>query len=211
MEAPMVTVICVCYNQGPFVSEAIHSVLNQTHRPVQLVVVDDGSCDNSVEIINECVRQHPAIQFVPLPVNTGYCKAFNHALRYAKGDYIIDFAADDILLPDRISKGVAALADAGDGCGVHFTDAYWIAEDGSILYKHSQRFPDERIPQGDIYRDLVECFFICSPAMMFRRKVIDVLGGYDESLSYEDFDFWIRSSRAFFYCYSPEVFVKSAW
>ena len=208
MDTPIVTVVCVCCNQGRFVREAIFSVLNQTHRPVQLVIVDDGSDDSSVATIQECVQQHPEIEFLQLPTNHGYCKAFNQALARAKGDFIIDLAADDILLPDRIRKGVSALRRAGDRHGVHFTDAYWIAEDGSTLYRHSQRFPHESIPEGDVYKHLIERFFICSPTMMFRREVIDSLGGYDESLAYEDFDFWIRSSRSFFYCYDPEVLVK---
>ena len=62
--------------------------------------------------------------------------------------------------------------------------------------------------QGNIYQNLIERYFICSPTMMFRRAVIENLGGYDESLTYEDFDFWIRSSRMFKYHYEPSVLVK---
>ena len=204
----MVTVICVCFNQAPFVAEAILSVMRQTYQPVQLVVVDDGSNDDSVEAINECIDRYPQIIFLRLTENNGYCRAFNQALKHATGEYIIDFAADDVLLPDRIKEGITALTQAGERYGVHFSDADWISEDGSLVYRHSRRFPHHSIPQGDVYKDLVERFFICSPTMMFRRKVIDSLGGYDESLEYEDFDFWIRSSRSFMYCYTPEVLVK---
>jgi GT2 family glycosyltransferase len=138
----------------------------------------------------------------------GNCKAFNKGLFLAKGEYIIDLAADDVLLPDRIAKGVRALKQAGPSYGVNFSDAEWIDESGAHLYKHSERFPHTTIPQGNIYKDLIERFFICSPTVMFTREVIDYLGGYDETLSYEDFDFWIRSARRFLYCYVPEVLVK---
>jgi hypothetical protein len=111
-------------------------------------------------------------------------------------------------MPDRVRNGIEELTRAGDVFGVNFTDAEWIAENGSLLYIHSERFPHASIPQGNIYGDLIARFFICSPTMMFRRKVIDTLHGYDENLSYEDFDFWIRSSRTFQYCYTPEVLVK---
>jgi glycosyltransferase involved in cell wall biosynthesis len=208
MSLPRVTVICLCYNQARFVREAILSVLSQTYSEIQLLVVDDASTDNSVSVIKECVASYPQINFIPLSKNSGNCKAFNLALLEAEGEFVIDFAADDVLLPDRISRGVAALTSAGDLYGVNFTDAEWIAEDGRGLYRHSVRFPHKIIPEGDVYKDLVERFFICSPTMMFRRKVIESLGGYDESLSYEDFDFWIRSSRNFYYCYTPEVLVK---
>jgi len=208
MFLPRVTVICLCYNQERFVAEAIFSVLAQTYPNIQLIVTDDASTDNSVAIIKDCLSSNHQIEFIPLSKNSGNCKAFNEALRLAEGEFIIDLAADDILLPERVSQGVTALRRTGETFDVNFTDADWIAEDGKHLYRHSDRFPHETIPEGNIYRDLIERFFICSPTMMFSRNVIEALGGYDESLAYEDFDFWIRSSRTFNYCYTPEVLVK---
>jgi glycosyltransferase involved in cell wall biosynthesis len=190
------------------VQEAIDSVLRQTWPDVQLIVVDDASKDDSASVIQRCVEDVPTITFLRQDANTGNCRAFNHGLAYAQGDYIIDLAADDVLLPDRIQKGVEALTSAGDACGVNFTDAEWIAEDGRRLYTHSDRFPHASIPQGDVYRELIRRYFICSPTMMLRRSVIEALHGYDEALAYEDFDFWIRSSRTFRYCYTPDVLVK---
>lgn len=208
MSLPGVTVICLCHNQGRFVREAILSVMDQTWKNTELLVVDDASTDDSVEVIREMVTRYPAIRFIPLSRNVGNCKAFNHALKQATGEFVIDLAADDILLRDRVSKGVEALAKAGNGCGINFTDADWISEHGEHLYRHSDRFPHATIPQGNIYKELIARFFICSPTMMSRRWVLEALGGYDEDLAYEDFDFWIRSSRNFDYCYTPEVLVK---
>lgn len=208
MSLPAVTVICLCHNQGRFVREAILSVLGQTWQNTELLVVDDASTDDSVEVIREIVTRYPAISFIPLSRNVGNCKAFNHALKHATGAFVIDLAADDVLLRDRVSKGVEALVKAGDSCGINFTDADWVSEYGEHLYRHSDRFPHATIPQGNIYKELIARFFICSPTMMFRRSVLEALGGYDEDLAYEDFDFWIRSSRHFNYCYTPEVLVK---
>ena len=208
MSGPVVTVICICYNQARFVKEAIDSVLAQTYPNVQLVIVDDASTDNSVEVVRKCLRDFPAIKFLPLPINSGNCKAFNSGLAHAEGKYVIDLAADDVLLPERVTEGVAALEEAGDSYGVSFSDACWMAADGKPLFKHSDKFPHDTIPQGDVYKYLISRFFICSPTMMFKASVIRSLGGYDESLRYEDFDFWIRSSRNFFYCYTPRVLVK---
>jgi glycosyltransferase involved in cell wall biosynthesis len=208
MSSPLVSVICLCYNQERFVREAIESVIGQTYSNVELIVVDDASTDNSVGVIREIVSQHPKVQFLALKENVGNCKAFNRGLALAKGYYMIDLAADDILFADRINKGVIALRDAGPTYGVTFSDAEWISESGDHLSFHSDRFPHATVPQGDIYKDLVERFFICSPTVMFSRPVIESLGGYDEMLTYEDFDFWIRSSRNFLYTYTPEVLVK---
>jgi glycosyltransferase involved in cell wall biosynthesis len=190
------------------VEEAIDSVMNQTYQKIDLIVVDDASTDDSATVIKHLLKDHPEVAFISLPANLGNCRAFNHALPFARGEYIIDLAADDILLPERIAKGVAALEDAGDLFGINFTDAEWIAENGSYRYSHSDRFPHHTIPTGDVYKPLIERFFICSPTMMFSRKVIDFLDGYDETLAYEDFDFWIRSARIFKYCYTPEVLAR---
>ena len=208
MSLPCVTVVCLCYNQARFVKEAIRSVLTQTYENIELIIVDDASTDNSVEEIRDALKDHPEIKLIQLPTNKGNCRAFNHALSFATGEYIIDLAADDILLKERIAKGIFALNEAGDPFGINFTDADWVDEQGMHVYRHSDRFPHRSIPTGDVYKPLIERFFICSPSMMFSRKVIDVLGGYDELLAYEDFDFWIRSSRVFKYCYTPEVLVK---
>lgn len=208
MELPLVSVICLCYNHERFVEEAIRSVLNQTHKNIQLIVVDDASTDNSVNVIRSLVGSNPAVNFLALSENLGNCKAFNRGLALAKGSFIIDLAADDVLLPNRVEVGEKKLHERGERFGVHFSDAEIIDAYGTHLYNHSDRFPHGTIPQGDIYKQVIERYFICPPTVMFTRQVAEVLGGYDESLSYEDFDFWVRSSRAFQYVYSPEILVR---
>jgi len=205
---PLVTIICLCFNQERFVAEAIQSVLSQTYKNIELIVVDDASTDHSADVIQSHAAPHPHIRFIRHHNNTGNCKAFNHALKYARGEYLIDLAADDVLLPTRIAQGITFFTQAPAHVGVNFTDAEWINEQGQHLYTHSTRFPHNTIPQGDIYLHLIQKYFICSPTMMFRRTVINTLQGYDETLAYEDFDFWIRSSRLFHYAYTPEVLVK---
>ncbi len=208
MAAPLVTVICLCYNQKRFLQEAIKSVINQSYSPIQLIVVDDASTDGSPETINQLKTQYPQLEVLLLKENVGNCRAFNRGLAQAKGEYLIDLAADDVLLPDRIQKGVEVLQQAGDRYGVHFCDAELIDEHGSFISFHSDKYPHHTIPQGDIYVDVIQRYFICPPTIMFRKSVMDKLGGYDETLAYEDFDFWIRSSRQFKYTYSPEPLVK---
>lgn len=193
---PLVSVICVCYNQGQFVRQAIQSALDQSYKNIELIVVDDGSTDHSVSVIRSM-----NVTLIDLKTNRGYCSAFNQGWRESKGDLIIDLAGDDELMPDRVETGVEEFAKRDQSYGVQFGDALY-----STGQRHSDRFPDP--PQGDIYKDLIRRYFISSPTMMSRRSVLTTLDGYDESLAYEDFDFWIRSSRRFKYFYTPEVFVK---
>ena len=186
----------------------MQSVLRQTYKHYELIVVDDGSTDKSSAVIEHFQKDHPQINFIRLEKNEGICKAFNTAFKVCSGDFIIDLAADDILLPERLESGVRIFKTLDHTYGVIFSDAEWIDAAGTRLSLHSEKYPHNTIPQGNVYRDLVERYFICSPTMMFRRTVIEKLGGYDEALTYEDFDFWIRSSRMFNYYYQKEVLVK---
>ncbi len=107
MEKPLVSVICLCYNHRRFVREAVESVLNQSYKNIQVIVADDASTDNSVEEIQSLKAPYPSIELLLLPKNLGNCKAFNEALKLAKGEFVIDFATDDVMMPDRIEKQVA--------------------------------------------------------------------------------------------------------
>lgn len=208
MNKPLVTVICICYNHARFVTEALESVVKQTHQQVELIVIDDASTDNSVEVINQWMEKHPGTILLTNETNLGYCKTFNKAYTQFKGSFLIDLAADDVLLPSRIEKGINSLEEAGADYGVTFSDAEHVDENGKLLWLHSDRFPHKTIPSGDVYTGVIQRYFICSPTMMFRRAVLESLNGYDESLAYEDFDLWVRASRHYKFIYTPEVLVK---
>lgn len=208
MTHPLVTVICLCYNHARFVEEAVESVLRQTWPNVELWVVDDASTDNSREVISALAAKYRHIKVQFNPVNMGHCRSFNQAFRQTSGDYVIDLAADDVLMPDRIAKGVKELNDAGEKYGVHFGDAVYINERGEELGRHSDKYPHSIIPDGDIYIELIRRYFICPPTLMFRRNVLESLDGYDERLHYEDFDVLVRAARQFYFRYSPVVLVK---
>jgi glycosyltransferase involved in cell wall biosynthesis len=205
---PLVSVVCLCYNQARFVREAIQSVLDQTYPLVQLIVLDDGSSDGSVEEIKALLNNKPEIVFIANPTNIGYTKSLNKALSYAKGELVIDLAADDVLLPTRIEAGVKELLKRGDRYGVNFSDAEIMDEAGTTIRKHSDVFPHQSIPEGDVYKEIIQRYFICPPTLMFRKAILEQMGGYDESLAFEDFDFLIYASRYFYFCYLPVPLVK---
>ena len=205
--APLVSVVCLSYNHGRFVREALDSVIGQTWPQIELIIVDDASTDNSVAVIEDWLKSHPETRFMPLKNNQGNCKAFNMGLREARGKYVIDLSADDVLRPNRVARGVDLLENHAD-TGVQFSDAELIDESGNHIGFHSDRFPHDTIPQGWVFRDVLARYFINSPTMMMRKSLLDELGGYDESLAYEDFDFWIRSARRTQYAYIPEPLMR---
>lgn len=212
MKEPLVSVICLSYNHEKFVTEAIHSVLNQTYQNIEIIVVDDASQDSSQNVIRKLVGEFPSIQFLSNERNVGICRAFNLAFALSKGDFIIDFATDDLMMPDRVAKQIAQFQSLPQDVGIVFTDAIYVNEDGKFLRQHYEYLYRKRllreVPQGDVFAKILSRYFIASPTMMVRRTVFDALNGYDEDLAYEDFDFWIRSARSFKYFFLNESLTK---
>ncbi|MEP1095476.1 MAG: glycosyltransferase [Cyclobacteriaceae bacterium] len=209
MNRPLVSVVCLSHNHNEFVEESIQSVLDQDYENVELIVVDDASTDGTTSRIKR-ILQGTAIKFISLHENVGNCRAFNRGFQQSSGDYIIDLAADDVLLPNRITDGLKSFNS--DKIGVSFCDAHLTDRSGEILGTHFERTKDgilnEEVSDGDIYETLIHRYFISAPTMMIRRQVLEQLDGYDENLSYEDFDFWIRSSRNWYYSFTNEILVK---
>jgi glycosyltransferase involved in cell wall biosynthesis len=212
MQLPLVTVVCVCYNHERFVEEALKSVIHQTYQNLQIIVLDDGSTDGSVEIIRSVPARERKIDYVLLKQNIGYCKAFNSVVPLIRGEYFIDFATDDVMMHDRIEKQVNKFQSLEGSFGVVFTDAVYIDETGFELRHHYdflfRKNLIKKIPEGYIYKYLLERYFIAAPTMLVRTQVILDLKGYDENLSFEDFDFWVRSSIRYQYAYLPEKLTK---
>jgi glycosyltransferase involved in cell wall biosynthesis len=212
MPIPLVSVICISHNHEPFIHEAIKSVLHQSYENIEIIAVDDGSNDNSQRIIKDLDQKYSQIQSILLDTNIGNCKAFNIGLSRAKGDFVIDLAADDVLLPERIKEGLVEFNRKGHEYGVNFSDAAYINSSGHLIGYHYKRDKNNRlikkVPEGNIYKDLLARYFICTPTMMTRKSIYDQLGGYDENLYYEDFDFWIRSGKITKYCYTDKVLVN---
>lgn len=212
MSSPLVTIICLCYNHEKYLSEAIQSILNQSYANLEIIIVDNGSSDNSQKLIGDLAFDNPGIKTILLNENIGNCRAFNIGMAESKGEFIIDLSADDILLPDRIIEGLKSFDVNGKEYGVNFTDALYIDDSGNGMGQHYKRDEKglllEHVPEGKVYTDLLARYFLCTPTMMIRKSLLDQLGGYDENLIYEDFDFWIRSGKITRYCYTDKILIK---
>ncbi len=207
-EQPLVSIVALSYNHAPYIREALESVFNQSYSNIELIIVDDASTDDSTSVIAQLI-QHKEILFIKNQTNIGNCRSFNQAFKQSKGKYIIDFALDDIMYPERIQKQVEILEAADENVGVVFTNVDIVDASGNKLQQHypayHHRAADSDIPEGNVFAAVLSRYYINPVSMLFRRTVIEKLNGYDEALAYEDFDFWIRSSRYFQYSYLPEV------
>lgn len=226
MQQPLVSIICLCYNHEKFVAEALRSVFMQTYANIELIVIDDVSKDDSVKIIGDVLDDENAISlpkptenisnelqnspvFIQNEQNLGNCRSFNLGLAIAQGKYVIDLAGDDVLLDDRVEKQVQLFESLSEDYAVVFSNALNISEEGAVLNYHyavdKQGKSKVNVPQGDVYQEVLQRYFINTATMMMRTKILKAIGGYDETLSYEDFDFWVRTSRHYLYYYQDEV------
>ncbi len=203
---PLVTVICTCYNHADYVEEAIASVFAQSYPHIQLIVVDNFSSDRSVEIIQHALFSFPGTLFIQNKENKGICRAFNEAVAFAKGKYLIDLAADDVLLPDRIEKQVQAFEQLPASYALLYSNIAYIDPQGTLLHAHFK--PSETPPEGDVFASLLEKHFLPSPSTIFKTDVFLSLGGYNIQLAFEDFDYWIRCARQHAFAYLPILSTK---
>ncbi|HKS27228.1 MAG TPA: glycosyltransferase [Pyrinomonadaceae bacterium] len=196
-EAPLVSVIIPCYNQAHFLSEAVESVLNQSYTHFEIIVVDDGSTDNTSEVAARykearCIRQE----------NKGLPGARNTGLRESRGRYLVFLDSDDRLLPEALSTGLKYLEENPECAFVS----------GHYRLINAEGVPQETNAQPHVktehYAALLENNYITVPAsVMYRRTVFDAVGEFDTSLkSSEDYDLYLRISRAHpVYCHGVMV------
>ena len=147
---PLVSIICLSYNHASYVTEALESVLNQSYTNIELIIADDCSSDNSKEVIENWLIKHPNILFIPNTINLGNTKTFNNAAKHAKGDYFIDLAADDILLPNCVELQIKTFQNSNyTNVGIVYANINLVNEDGNFI---SVYYNDDENPEsGDIY------------------------------------------------------------
>ncbi|WP_318639782.1 glycosyltransferase family 2 protein [Flavobacterium ardleyense] len=208
---PLVSIICLSYNHEKFVTLALDSVLNQTYKNIELLIGDDCSPDNSADVIEKWLRNHPEIHFTRNRINRGYTKTFNSIFSKAKGDFVIDLAADDILQPDCIANQLQAFREHKDA-GLVYGNMKLIDENGKELgyyYPVDDQLSAINPPNsGDVYIDIInQRHKICSVTAMMKRSMLDELGGYDETLAFEDLDIWIRGSRKYPFYFIDKILV----
>jgi glycosyltransferase involved in cell wall biosynthesis len=211
-EYPLVSVICISYNHAPYIKEALKSVFDQSYKNLEIIILDDASKDESQTVIKGVIQGKDNIQVHLNQTNQGYTKTFNQGLTLAKGEFVVDFSLDDILHSDFLAKSIAKLQALDVSYGVSFSNAEYINNQSLVIDNHNALLRKKGlidvIPEGNIFEMVLKRYFICTPTMVIRKIVFDRMGGYDEDLAFEDFDFWVRSSRYFKYTYIDEVLVR---
>ncbi|MCK5687171.1 glycosyltransferase, partial [bacterium] len=198
---PKVSVIIPAFNAEKFICDAIESVLQQTYKGYEIIVVDDGSTDNTASLLNNYGK---AIKYIRQE-NKGLAIARNVAIQNSQGEYIALLDADDLFSPNRLARGVDVL-DHEPEIGLTHADAVRISEQGELLgvFERDTTYLDGYISDELLLR---KSLLIC-PTIMFRKECLVKAGMFDENLTrlgVEDRDLWIRIAQHYKVKYIPEV------
>jgi len=203
---PTVSVVIPTYNRAHLLGRAIQSVLNQTYQDFELIVVDDGSSDNTEEVVTNFAD--PRINYLRHEQNRGAATARNTAIKTARGEYIAFLDSDDEWLPEKLDKQMKVFRNVPSRVGVVYTDLWTISEDGQRKYWHSSRVMPE---DGIIYEHLIgdRLTGISMPSIVLRRECFTRVGMFDEEFPrLIDRDLFIRLSRHYYFYHIAEALVN---
>jgi len=205
----LVSVIVPCFNHARFLQDAVYSILRQTHRDLEVIIVDDGSHDCSADVIRELEGMDTRIQSIRNKRNFGPSRSRNDGLLASRGEFIGFCDADDIWLPEKLARQVSLLQMAPE-FGVTYCDSEIVDEWG---VKTGRKFSDEySLPvnhSGDIFNELCVRNFINTQSVLVRRDVSPSSGWFDERIRCsEDWWLWLRFAKLTKFKYDPTVLAK---
>lgn len=209
-ELPLVSIICTTFNQADFVLKTLDSLLDQHYQRLEIKIVDNGSMDDTPQLVSQWAKTKGAgldLELILREETLPYCFSFNDAFTKCNGKYLIDLSGDDILLPEHISKSIEALTQ-NPGVALCFSDVLLCAKDGiqkTFYQRDSKGRLVYQVPDGDVYELVVSRSAMLSVSFVFNAEIFRSLGGYDEQLSYEDFDITVRLAREYAFVFSDHI------
>jgi glycosyltransferase involved in cell wall biosynthesis len=197
MGAPAVSVIIPTYNRRDLVQKALQSVFAQTYRDFEIVVVDDGSTDDTRAVVEGIALVRYLFQ-----KNGGPASARNLGIRQAQGQLIAFLDSDDVWLPEFLSAQVDVLR--------RYPEVALVCARSIVGKKEAKDFPLGReLIVGDLYPKLYERSFVRTPATVVRKSCLDAVGGFNESYRWsEDHDLWLRIARKYTIAYVNRRLVR---
>ena len=180
----LVTVVIASYNHARYIEASINSVINQTYKNIELLVIDDGSQDDSSTVLKRLQEQHGFdLRF---QANQGLARTLNDAIARAKGSLIVPFGSDDIMLPHRIATQVEYMKDKPE-VGICSANIETIDQDGNVMGAREQRnrnLPFRRLDFDDLFLDRKPGPMAAT--LMLRREALEKVGGFNADIRLED-------------------------
>ncbi|MBD2017364.1 glycosyltransferase [Microcoleus sp. FACHB-53] len=193
---PLISVIIPAYNAEKTIQETIDSVLNQTFQDFEIIVINDGSQDTTLEIVNSI--KDPRLQVFSYP-NAKQAASRNRGISHSTGEFLAFLDADDLWKPEKLEAQLKALQD-NPQAAVAYSWSQCIDEKGHFLREASQS-----TTSGDVYAKLLLCDFLDNGSNpLVRRKALEEVGTFDESLPpAEDWELWIRLAARYHFVAVP--------
>lgn len=197
---PLVSVITPAYNAERFIGETIESVIKQTYKNWEMIIVDDQSTDNTIEIVKSYADRDSRIKFIQLEKNSGSAIARNTAMDYARGRYLAFLDSDDLWMENKLERQVAFMQE--NDIAFSFTKYVRMTEDGKITNAISKA--PERVGYSQLMK---HCVIGCLTVMLDREKI-----GEERMVNIrtrQDYVFWLTLTKKGFIAYGlPEVLAK---
>lgn len=202
---PLVSIVIATYNMAQYLGQAIDSLLAQDWRPLEIIVVNDGSTDNTDELMKKYAHQ-PEVKYIPT-VNQGQPKAKNTGLRNATGEFIAFCDADDLWEANKLSLQMPLFNDPK--VGVVYSEI-------SNIDENDRRYEKPAVYKrysGDIKNQMLLRNFVPFGTAVIRRACLDKNGGFDEQFRMGiDWDLWLRYSLDWHFAYIPErTYIYREW
>jgi glycosyltransferase involved in cell wall biosynthesis len=216
-EQPMVSVILSSYNREKFVGRTLDSIIAQTFTDWEAVVVDDGSADNSREVILDYAKKDNRIKHFFLLKNQGVCSGYNLALDHAMGKYFAIIDDDDFWEPEKLAVQIEYM-EHHPQCGVCFTWVSVVDEDENTVPSYLCEGRDKIYNSDNRSRaQWLRTFFfegcrVCHPTALIRREAIEKVGNYNYTYSQiQDYDLWIRIAKFYDIYVIPQKLINYRW
>jgi len=202
---PKVSVVIPTYNRAHLIGETIRSVLDQTYRDFEVIVIDDGSTDNTCDIVSAfSVRYHQQ-------VNLGAPAARNKGIELSSGEYVAFLDSDDVLLRRALERGIFIL-DSYPEAGFSYGQAYLVDEKGRIVGLKKSSFLDRSciVDGKELVKETLSTYRATLSAVMVRRSCLDKVGGFKEVMQNfaEDLDLIVRLAKRYSAAYIAEPLVN---
>ncbi|MFW2066474.1 glycosyltransferase [Acinetobacter johnsonii] len=188
---PLVSVVIACYNHEHFVQDCIQSVIDQTYENIELIIIDDGSKDGSVEKIQEmifaCERRFKRFEFRYRP-NKGLSRTLNEALVWCEGEYYSPFASDDIMCANKIEIQANFLIQNSDSSIAGVFGGYYLIDESNKTIKTIVK-KEKKYHFDEIF---LHNFSLPAPTALLILENVRSIGGYKENLKIEDWYMWLK-------------------
>lgn len=213
---PLVSIIVITYNSARYVLETLESAKEQTYQNIELIVSDDGSKDNTVEICKEWIAKNKErfvrTELIAHPVNTGIPANCNRGVKAAQGEWVKLIAGDDALMPDCITNNINFINTSND-IGILFSYSYRYKNNfcqENFITKFPASMPkdffNETISAQEQFKLLLIGNRINAPTSFIRKRIIQLVGGFDEKYKLiEDYPMWLRFTKSGHKLYFFEV------